>query len=54
MFWAQGSDDMRFDLVEVGPCPIRVTLPKPADKPETISPDSGDFPFLPPHPRFHA
>jgi outer membrane protein OmpA-like peptidoglycan-associated protein len=46
--WIQGSDDMRLDLVEVGPCPISISLPKPADKPEIISPDSGDFPFLPP------
>ena len=45
-----GNDDMRLDLVEVGPCPISLTLPKPAAKPETISPESGDFPFLPPIP----
>ena len=50
MLWAFGSDDMRFDLVEVGPCLVSVKIPKPAEKPETISPDSGNFPFLPPIP----
>lgn len=50
MLWAFGNDDMRFDLVEVGPCLVSVKIPKPADKPETVSPDSGDFPFLPPIP----
>src|SRR5579872_2884919 len=30
--------------------PSQHQLPKPAVKPETISPDSGDFPFLPPMP----
>lgn len=25
--------------------PLSIKLPKPADKPETITPDSGDFPF---------
>ncbi len=50
MLWAFGSDDMRIDVVEVGPCTVSVKIPKPAEKPETISPDSGDFPFLPPIP----
>jgi OOP family OmpA-OmpF porin len=50
MLWAQGTDDMRFDLIEVGPCRVSMKIPKPADKPEPISPDSGDFPFLPPMP----
>jgi OmpA-OmpF porin, OOP family len=50
MLWAFGNDDMRFDLIEVGPCRVSMKIPKPADKPETISPDSGDFPFLPPIP----
>lgn len=50
MLWAFGNDDMRFDLVEAGPIPIAIRLPKPADKPETVSPDSGGFPFLPPIP----
>jgi len=50
MLWAFGSDDMRFDLIEAGPCPVSMKIPKPADKPETVSPDSGDFPFLPPIP----
>jgi outer membrane protein OmpA-like peptidoglycan-associated protein len=50
MLWAFGNDDMRFDLIEVGPCTVSVKIPKPADKPETISRDSGNFPFLPPIP----
>jgi OmpA-OmpF porin, OOP family len=50
MVWAQGSDDMRFDLVEIGSYRVTMKIPKPADKPEKINPDSGDFPFLPPIP----
>ena len=50
MLWAFGSDDMRIDIVEVGPCLVTVKIPKPADKPETVSRDSGNFPFLPPIP----
>jgi outer membrane protein OmpA-like peptidoglycan-associated protein len=52
MIWLFGTDDIRFDLVEVGPLPaaLRLTLPKPAAKPETIVPDQGDFPYLPPMP----
>jgi OOP family OmpA-OmpF porin len=50
LLWAFGNDDFRFDLVEAGPPPISVGLRKPAAKPEPISPDSGDFPFLPPLP----
>jgi len=50
ILWVFGNDDMRFDLVEVGPCPVSIQIPKPAEKPEAISPDSGDFPFLPPIP----
>lgn len=50
MLWAFGNDDMRFDLVEVGLCRVSLKIPKPAGKPETVSPDSGDFPFLPPMP----
>jgi len=49
MIWVFGTDDIRFDLVEVGPLPaaLRLTLPKPAAKPETIVADHGDFPYLP-------
>jgi outer membrane protein OmpA-like peptidoglycan-associated protein len=49
MIWLFGTDDIRFDLVEVGPLPaaLRLTLPKPAAKPETVSADSGNFPYLP-------
>ena len=52
MIWVFGTDDIRFDLVEVGPLPaaLQLTLPKPAAKPETIVPDQGDFPYLPPMP----
>jgi outer membrane protein OmpA-like peptidoglycan-associated protein len=50
MLWAFANDDMRLDLVEVGPCPVSVKIPKPAEKPETVSADSGNFPFLPPIP----
>lgn len=50
MLWAFGKDDMKFDLIEVGPCRVTMKIPKPAYKPETISLDSGDFPFLPPIP----
>jgi outer membrane protein OmpA-like peptidoglycan-associated protein len=50
MLWAFGTDDMRFDIVEVGPYTVTMKIPKPADKPEVVDPDSGDFPFLPPVP----
>jgi outer membrane protein OmpA-like peptidoglycan-associated protein len=50
MLWAFASDDMRIDIVEVGPCLVTVKIPKPAEKPETVSRDSGNFPFLPPIP----
>lgn len=50
LLWAFGSDDMRFDLVEVGPYRVTMKIPNPADKPEKVDPDSGDFPFLPPIP----
>jgi outer membrane protein OmpA-like peptidoglycan-associated protein len=49
MIWLYGTDDIRFDLVEVGPLPavLRLTLPKPAAKREAVSADSGNFPYLP-------
>lgn len=44
------SDDIRMDLIEVGPVPIKVTLTPPAATPEQVSADSGDFPYLAPMP----
>lgn len=38
MLWAFGNDDMRFDLIEVGPCPVSVKLPKPAESPKPSAP----------------
>jgi OmpA-OmpF porin, OOP family len=50
MFWIQAPDDMRFDVVEAGPLPatLRLTLKKPEAKPEKVSAESGDFPYLGP------
>jgi OmpA-OmpF porin, OOP family len=50
MLWLFGSDDMRFDLVEVAPLTVKLTLNKPAAKPETVTPETGDFPYLGPIP----
>jgi outer membrane protein OmpA-like peptidoglycan-associated protein len=49
MIWLFATDDIKFDIVEVGPLPaaLQLTLPKPAAKPETIVPEKGDFPYLP-------
>ena len=44
------SDDMRLDLVELGPPALKLTLKPPAATPETISVNSGDFPYLLPVP----
>jgi hypothetical protein len=48
--WVFGADDLRLDLVEVGSPTIRLKLQRPAAKPETINPESGDFPYLAPIP----
>jgi outer membrane protein OmpA-like peptidoglycan-associated protein len=50
MFWIQAPDDMRFDVVEAGPLPaaMRLTLKKPEAKPEKVSAENGDFPYLAP------
>jgi outer membrane protein OmpA-like peptidoglycan-associated protein len=50
MFWVFSADDIRLDLVEVSPLPpaLKLTLNKPAAKPETVNDSSGDFPYLPP------
>lgn len=52
MIWLFATDDIKFDIVEVGPLPaaLQLTLPKPAAKPETIVPEKGDFPYFPPIP----
>lgn len=50
VLWAFAPDDYRLDLVEVGPCPIHLTLNKPAAKPEKVTEESGDFPYLAPLP----
>jgi outer membrane protein OmpA-like peptidoglycan-associated protein len=49
IIWLQGTDDIRYDIVEAGPLPanLRVTLPQPAAKPETIDVEHGDFPYFP-------
>jgi outer membrane protein OmpA-like peptidoglycan-associated protein len=50
MLWVMAADDVRFDLVEAGPLPaaLKLTLKKPAAKPEAVSETSGDFPYLSP------
>ncbi|BCW88420.1 Peptidoglycan-associated lipoprotein [Alphaproteobacteria bacterium SO-S41] len=45
-----GRDDIRFDIVEVGPPNLAFAVPAPAAKPEKVKDDSGDFPFIPPLP----
>jgi OmpA-OmpF porin, OOP family len=45
-----GATDIRCDLVEVGNAPLKLTLQKPAAKPETVNPERGDFPYLAPLP----
>jgi OmpA-OmpF porin, OOP family len=45
-----GATDIRADLVEVGGVPLTLTLQKPGPKPETVNPESGDFPYLAPLP----
>lgn len=44
-----GSQDIRLDLVQVGPQPLVFALQKPAAEPETVT-DDGDFPYLMPLP----
>jgi outer membrane protein OmpA-like peptidoglycan-associated protein len=45
-----GATDIRADLVEVAKAPLKLALQKPAGKPETVNPESGDFPYLAPLP----
>ena len=44
-----GSQDIRLDLVQVGPQPLVFALQKPAPEPEDVAPD-GDYPYLTPLP----
>lgn len=48
--WIFGTDDLRLDLVEVGPPTLKMKLAVPAAKPEAVSVQSGDFPYLTPIP----
>lgn len=50
MLWIMAPDDIRYDVVEVGsvPAALKLTLPKPAAQPETVSVESGNFPYLSP------
>ena len=50
MLWVNAADDLRLDLVEVGPPTVTLTLKKPAPTPETVSVETGDFPYLAPIP----
>ena len=45
-----GATDIRADLVEVGKVPLKLTLTKPAVKPETVEAERGNFPYLAPLP----
>lgn len=45
-----GASDIRFDLVETGPQPLKFSVPAPAAQPEKVSAERGDFPYLPPLP----
>jgi OOP family OmpA-OmpF porin len=45
-FSITNGDDIRMDLVEVGPPSLTLVLATPAATPETISVTEGDFPYL--------
>ena len=45
-----GATDIRAALIEIGQSPIKLTLQKPAAKPETIDPTKGNFPDITPLP----
>lgn len=45
-----GADDLRMNLVESGAPTLKLTLNAPAAKPENVSAESGDFPYLAPLP----
>jgi OOP family OmpA-OmpF porin len=48
--WIFSADDLRLDLVEVGPLSLKLSLTKPAAKPEVVDVKTGDFPYLSPLP----
>jgi outer membrane protein OmpA-like peptidoglycan-associated protein len=50
LIWVFSADDIRYDVVEAGPLPasLKLALTKPAAKPETVTPATGDFPYLSP------
>lgn len=50
LLWIFSTDDLRMDLVEVVPPPIKLTLNKPAHAAETVNVENGDFPYLSPIP----
>jgi OmpA-OmpF porin, OOP family len=48
--WIFSAEDLRLDLVEVGPPSLKMRLTKPAAKPEAVNVKTGDFPYLSPLP----
>jgi outer membrane protein OmpA-like peptidoglycan-associated protein len=48
--WIFSADDLRLDLVEVSPPSLKMSLAKPAAKPEVVDVTTGDFPYLSPLP----
>jgi hypothetical protein len=48
--WIFSAEDLRLDLVEVGPPTLKMKLNAPAAKPEVVSVGTGDFPYLSPLP----
>jgi len=52
--WIFSAEDLRLDLVEVGPPSLKMSLTKPAAKPEVVNVDTGDFPYLSPLPGSQA
>ncbi len=52
--WIFSADDLRLDLVEVGPPALKMKLNAPAPKPEVVSDKTGDFPYLSPIPGSEA
>ncbi len=45
-----GTDDMRLNLIEVAEAASLITINPPAAKPEKVTAEKGDFPYLPPLP----
>jgi hypothetical protein len=44
--WILSAEDMRLDLVDVGPPNLKMKLNPPAAKPEVVSVRTGDFPYF--------